>query len=214
MHGTSKEKKKLDVGVPESLAYTERCALFESLLVLGDLLVGELGNEFKTGLDLLDGLGLEATCCHCLCPDRVSDLGPDKDGAPSIGAADGTGGDVTEVCNIVKADVAAGLLVLVGHLERQLDDLSALAVYPELALADLHLLDGFHLHCCVVFHELEDALVGEVLHAEDTDCKRNAGADITGTNRVKLEFPDCLHLAGGTDDTDLVQAEAAGCFLD
>jgi hypothetical protein len=30
----SGKEKKLDVGVPESLAGTERCALFESLLVL------------------------------------------------------------------------------------------------------------------------------------------------------------------------------------
>ncbi len=29
-----KKQKKLDVGVPESLTDTERCALFESLLVL------------------------------------------------------------------------------------------------------------------------------------------------------------------------------------
>ena len=136
------QKKNLDVGVPETLAHTECCALFKSFLVLRDLLISELGHHFKAGLDLLDGLGLEATGGHCLCPDRVSDLGPDKDGAPSIGAADGTGGDVSEVGNIVKADMAAGLLVLVGHLERKLDDLSALGVDPELALADLHLLDG------------------------------------------------------------------------
>src|SRR5208337_3878122 len=168
------KKKNLDVGVPESLADTEGLAGLDGCLVLRDLLVCELGHEFKAGLNLLDGLGLEDACCHCLCPDRVSDLGPDKDGAPSIGAADGSGGDVTEVGNVVKADVAAGLLVLVGHLERQLDYLSALAVYPELALADLHLLDGFHLHRRVVFHELENALVREVLHAEDTDCECNA----------------------------------------
>ena len=139
-------------------------------------------------------------------PRPVSNLRPDKDRAPAVGAADRTGGDVSEVCDVVEADVASGLFVLVGDLERQLDDLSALAVDPELALADLHLLDGFHLHCCVVFHELEDGLVREVLHAEDTDRERDLVADIPETDRVELAFPDCLHLAGGTDDADLVEA--------
>ncbi len=81
--------------------------------------------------------------------------------------------------------MAAGLLVFVSHFKWQWDDLSALCIDPELALADLHLLDGIHLHSCVVFHELEDGLVREVLHAEDSERKCNAGADITGTNGVK-----------------------------
>src|SRR5208337_3287066 len=206
--------KNLDVGVPESLAYTEGLASFDGCLVLRDLLVCELGHEFKTGLDLFHGLGLEDTCCHCLCPDGISDLGPDKYGAPPVGAADRAGGDVTEVGNVVEADLAAWLFVLVGNLERQLDYLSALAVYPELALADLHFLDGLKLHSSVVFHELEDALVREVLHAEDTDCKCNAVANIAETDRVELALADCLHLAGGTDDTNLVETKRAGSFLD
>src|SRR5512137_545827 len=208
------QKKNLDVWVAECLTHTKRCTLFKRLFVLRDLLVCQLGHEFKTWLDLLDWLGLKASCCHCLAPDRISDLGPDKDGAPSIRAADRSGGDITEVGNIVKTDVAAGLFVFVGYLEWQLDYLSTLAVNPELTLADLHLLDGFHLHGCMVFHELENTLVREVLHAEYTDCECNAGSDITGTDRVELEFPDCLHLAGGSNNTDLVQAKAAGCFLD
>src|SRR5271157_491560 len=71
---SSLKKKDLDVGVPESLANTKSLAGFDRVLVLRDLLVCELGHEFKAGLDLLDGLGLEDTVCHCLCPDCVTDL--------------------------------------------------------------------------------------------------------------------------------------------
>ena len=68
------QKKSLDVGAPESLAHTEGLASFESVLVLRDLLVCELGHEFKAGLDLFDGLGLKDASGHCICPDRVTDL--------------------------------------------------------------------------------------------------------------------------------------------
>jgi hypothetical protein len=80
-------------------------------------------------------------------------------------------------------------------------------------LADLHFLDGFHLHRRVIFYELENALVGEILHAEDTDCKSDTGPDITESDRIQLSFTDGLHLAGGADNTYLVQAEASGRFL-
>ena len=109
---------------------------------------------------------------------------PHKDRAPPIGAAHGSCRYVSKVCDIVKTDMAPGLLVLVGHFQRQLDDLSALPIDPELALADLHLLDRFHLHRCMVFHELENTLVREVLHAEDTDCK----SDLAPTSRRPIGY--------------------------
>ena len=66
----------------------------------------------------------------------------------------------------------------------------------------------------MVFGQLQDALVGEVFHAEDTDCKCNLVGYIPEANRVQLTLADCLHLAGGPYNTDLVEAVAAGRLLD
>ena len=66
----------------------------------------------------------------------------------------------------------------------------------------------------MVFHELLDALVREVLHAEDADRERDLVRDIAETDRVELTLSDSLHLAGSTNDTDLVKAIAPCCLLD
>ena len=113
-----KRKKFRCRGSGEPCQRQKSCGL-RACSVLRDLLVCELGHEFKARLDLLDGLCLEDTVCHCFCPDCVTDLRPDKDGGPAVGAANGTGGDIAEVCNVVEAYVAAGRLVFVGHLEWQ-----------------------------------------------------------------------------------------------
>jgi len=110
--------------------------------------------------------------------------------------------------------VAPGLFVLVGDLEWELDNLSALTVDPELTLADLHLLDSVHSHACMIFHQLDDTLVGEVLHTENSHCEFDTVRDIAEPDRVELAFSYCLHLARGSHDTDLIQTVAAGCLLD
>ena len=177
-------------------------------------LVCQFGNEFKTWLNLINRLGLEDPAAIAFAQTESPILDLTKTVLHPSGLPTRSGGDITKVSDVVEADVASWLFVLVGYLEWQVGrTCPRLPVDPELALADLHLLDRVHVHACVVFHELENGLVREVLDAEDSECKCNAGADITGTEPGRMEFPDCLHLAGGSDNTNLVKAEGAGCFL-
>ena len=110
--------------------------------------------------------------------------------------------------------MAAGLLVLVGDLQRELNHRTAIGVDPELALADVHLHDVLDLRVGVVLDELDDRLVREVLHAEDPDCERDLVGDVAQADRIELALPDRLHLAGRPDDPDLVEAVRPGRLLD
>ena len=105
----------LGVGVPQRLVDAEGLALLDRLPVLVDLLLRELRDELEAGLDLFDGLRLEQARSDRFGPDVVSHLGTDEDRGPAVRAPDRAGRDVGEVGDIVEADVAAGLFVLVGR---------------------------------------------------------------------------------------------------
>ena len=208
-----KKRWFLGVGVPQRLVDAEGLTLLDSLPVLVDLLLRELHDELEAWLDILDRLRLEQARSDRFRPDFVPLLGADEDRGPAVGAPDRAGRDVGEVGNIVEADVAAGLLVLVGHLDGQGDDVSALRVDPELALPDRHLLHGAEVLARVIFDKGLHGLVREVLHAEEPYCKGDLARNIPHVDGVELSLPDRLHLAADTGDPDLVEAEGPGRLL-
>jgi len=110
--------------------------------------------------------------------------------------------------------VAAGLLVLVGHLERQGDYVPALSVDPELSLPDLHLLHGAEALARVVLNNSLHGLVREVLHAEEPYCEGDFVRDIPHVDGIELSLPDRLHLAADAGDPDLVEAEGSSRLLE
>ncbi len=124
------------------------------------------------------------------------------------------GRDVAEVGDIVEADVAAGLLVLMSHLERQGDDFPALCVDPVLALPDLHLLHGAETLARVVLDNGLHGLVRKVLHAEEPYCEGDLVRDIPHVDGIELNLPDRLYLAADAGDPDLVEAEGSGRLLE
>ena len=208
------KKRVLGVGISQRLVDAEGLALLDCFSVLVDLLLCEFRDELEAGLYLLDGLCFEQSCSDRFGPDFIPLLGADEDRGPAVRASDRAGRDVGEVGDIVEADVAAGLLVLVGYLEWQGDDVSALGVDPELALSDLHLLYGAEVLARVVLDKHLHGFVREVLHAEKPYCEGDLAGDIPHVDWIELSLPDRLHLAADAGDPDFVEAERPGRLLE